>query len=110
MKQRDIWIVDLNPIKGSEQQGVRPVVVVSGNAMNGNLGICIVCPLSTKIKEYAGCLVLSKDSLNGLDKDSEVITFQIRTNSGERFIRKIGEINIVQLEVIKKGLNEILTY
>ena len=110
MKQRDIWLVDLNPIKGSEQQGVRPVVVVSGNAMNENLGICIVCPLSTKIKKYAGCLLLTKDSLNGLDQDSEVITFQIITISGERFIRKIGEINLAQLEVIKKGLNEIMTY
>lgn len=110
MKQREIWLVNLNPIKGSEQQGVRPVVVVSGNAMNDNLGICIACPLSSKIKKYAGCLVLTKNEVNGLDQDSEVITFQIRTISGERFIRKIGEITVFELEIIKKGLNEILTY
>lgn len=110
MKQREIWLVDLNPIKGSEQRGVRPVIVVSGNAMNDNLGICIICPLSTKIKKYAGCLVITKDPVNGLDQDSEVITFQIRTISGERFIRKIGEITMAQLTVIRRGLNEILTY
>lgn len=39
MKQCENWLVDLNPIKGSEQRGVRPVVIVSGNAMNDNLGI-----------------------------------------------------------------------
>jgi len=110
MKQREIWLVNLNPIKGSEQQGVRPVVVVSGNVMNDNLGICIVCPLSSKIKQYAGCLVLTKNLVNGLGKDSEVITFQIRTISGERFIRKMGEITLLELEIIKKGLNEILTF
>jgi len=48
MKQRDIWMADLNPLKGSEQQGIRPVVIVSGNAMNDNLGICIICRLPLK--------------------------------------------------------------
>jgi len=109
MKQREIWLVDLNPVKGSEQKGVRPVVV-SGNAMNSNLGICIACPLSTKIKHFAGCVVLTKDASNGLADDSEVITFQIRTITRERFIKKIGEISIEQLAAIKFGLSEILTY
>ena len=54
MKQREIWITDLNPVKGSEQRGISPVVVLSGNAMNSNLDVCIVCPLSSKIKNYAG--------------------------------------------------------
>jgi mRNA interferase MazF len=110
MKQREIWMADLNPVKGSEQQGIRPVVIISGNAMNDNPGICIVCPLSSRIKKYAGCLVLKKDSLNGLETDSEVITFQVRTISGERLIKKIGEITKAQLDVLKAGLQEILTY
>ncbi len=110
MKQREIWLADLNPVKGSEQQGVRPVVVLSGNSMNLNLNVCIVCPLSSKIKNYAGCLVLKSDLLNGLEEDSEIITFQVRTISGQRLIRKIGEITDKQLETVKKGLNEILTY
>lgn len=110
MKQREIWLADLNPVKGSEQQGIRPVVVLSGNAMNDNLNICIVCPLSSKIKNYAGCLVLNSDTLNGLEMNSEIITFQIRTISGERLIRKLGEITVNQLDTVKKGLNEILIY
>ena len=110
MKQREIWLADLNPVKGSEQQGIRPIVVVSGNAMNNNLNVCIVCPLSSKIKNYAGCLVLKSDAINGLESDSEAITFQIRAISGQRLIRKIGEITITQFNIIKKGLNEILTY
>jgi mRNA interferase MazF len=110
MKQREIWLVDLNPIKGSEQSGIRPVVVVSGDAMNKNLGLCIVCPLSSRIKNFAGCIVLIKDSINGLDVDSEVLSFQIRTISSKRAIQKLGEISKPQLQTIKKGIMEIMTY
>jgi len=110
MKQREIWLADLNPVKGSEQRGIRPVVVLSGNAMNSNLDVCIVCPLSSKIKNYAGCLVLKIDAVNGLEVDSEIITFQIRTISGQRLIRKLGEITVKQFDIVKHGLNEILTY
>jgi mRNA interferase MazF len=110
MKQGEIWLADLNPVKGSEQKGIRPVVIVSGNAMNESLGVCIVCPVNSKIKHYAGCMVLKKDRTNGLDQDSEVITFQIRTISGERLRRNIGMITTRQLEHLKAGLNEILTY
>ena len=110
MKQREIWLADLNPVRGSEQKGVRPVVIISGNAMNDNLGICIICPLSSKIKNYAGCVVIHKDTINKLDNDSEIITFQVRTISGERLVSRIGEISKSQLDQLKKGLTEILTY
>ena len=110
MKQREIWLADLSPVKGSEQRGIRPVVVLSGNSMNSNLDVCIVCPISSKIKNYAGCLVLKSDTATGLEVDSEIITFQISTISGQRLIRKIGEITVKQFNDVKLGLNEILTY
>lgn len=110
MTQKDIWLIDFNPVKGSEQRGVRPGVVISGNAMNDNLGIAIVCPLSSKIKFYAGCSILRADTHNGLNTDSEVLVFQVRTVSKERFVQKLGVVNDTQLGEILKGLNEILTY
>ena len=78
--------------------------------MNDNLEIGIVCPLSTKIKNLAGCLVLQKKTVSGLDYDSEVLTFQIRTISKERLTKKIGEITTEEFNKLKKGLNEVLTY
>jgi mRNA interferase MazF len=110
MKQRDIYWADLQPVKGSEQSGRRPVVIISGNAMNDNFDIVICCPLSTHIKNYAGCVVIKKDPVNNLKSDSEIITFQIRTVSKERFSKKIGEITTEQLKQILLGLNEILYY
>jgi mRNA interferase MazF len=110
MKQGEIWMANLNPSEGSEQRGIRPVVIISGNAMNNNLAISIVCPLTAKVKNYAGCLVLTKDAVNGLDQDSEVITFQVRTVAHARLIRKTGHVTSAQLEKIKSGLGEILKY
>lgn len=110
MKQKDVYIADLNPIKGSEQKGVRPIVIISGNAMNDNLEICIACPLTSNIKGYAGSVFIPKDKLNNLDQDSEAITFQIRSISKSRLLQKIGEISNSQLQEIKTKLNEVLTY
>jgi mRNA interferase MazF len=110
MKQREIYLADLNPTKGSEQRGIRPVVVISGNAMNDHLGIAITCPLSTKIKNYAGCIVLKPNRENGLSETSEVLTFQIRTVAKERLIKKQGTISEKELGTIIQGLNEVLTF
>ncbi len=110
MKQGGIWLADLHPVVGSEQKGIRPVVIISGNAMNDNLEISIICPLSSKIKNFAGCIVLTPDSENGLDMESEVISFQVRTISQSRLIRKLGGITAEQLKQIKKGLGEVLKY
>lgn len=52
MNRGDVYIVILNPIKGSEQQGVRECVVVSPESMNSNLNTVIVVPLSTKKKDW----------------------------------------------------------
>jgi mRNA interferase MazF len=110
MKQRDIYLANLNPTKGSEQQGTRPVVVISGNAMNQNLEVAIVCPLTTAAKGYAGCVKIMPNERNNLETTSDIITFQIRTISKERLIRKIGEITNSELTEAKKKLIEVLTY
>ena len=110
MKQKDICLVDLNPIKGSEQSGVRPVIIISGDTMNEHLGVCIICPLSGKVKHYASCVVIKKSAKNKLTQDSEAIPFQIRTVSKERFIKKVGEITSDELEQIFQGLSDVLRY
>lgn len=110
MKQREIWYADLNPVQGSEQRGIRPVVIISGNAMNDHSGICIVCPLTSKLKNFAGCILLQPDNTNNLTQISEVLTFQIRTVAKQRLTNKIGEITQGQLEAIKMGLQGVLTY
>ena len=110
MLQKDIYWANLNPTTGKEQKGKRPVVVISGNTMNKNFGVSIICPISSKIKNYAGCVRLEKNKVNKLKENSEIITFQIRAISKERMIKKTGEITDEQLKEIFYALNEIFYY
>ncbi|MES1218040.1 MAG: type II toxin-antitoxin system PemK/MazF family toxin [Bacteroidota bacterium] len=110
MWQKEIWMADLEPIKGREQGGRRLVVIISGNTMNEHYAVRIICPLSSQVKNFAGCVLLKKDKINRLPKDSEVLTFQLRTISTSRLIKKIGQVTPEQLRQIRLFLNEILTY
>ncbi len=110
MKQCEIWYADLNPVRGSEQQGFRPVVIVSGNMLNQYLPVVIVCPLTSKIKNYKGNIYLEPDNRNGLTEPSEIMVFHIRSVSKERLVRKIGEITGKQLAELKQGLDDIMRY
>ncbi|MEO6884537.1 MAG: type II toxin-antitoxin system PemK/MazF family toxin [Bacteroidia bacterium] len=110
MKQGEIWYANLNPIKGQEQAGVRPVVIISGNLLNTHLHIVICCPLTSKIKNYKGNVVLQPTTKNKLKQLSEILVFHIRSISKERLTKKIGEITTNELLIIKQTLNEIMDY
>jgi len=110
LKQGEIWFTNLNPTKGSEQAGFRPVVIISGNLLNTHLSVIITCPLTSKIKNYKGNVVLEPNDKNKLTKKSEVLTFHIRSISKNRFVRKIGSIDTKELALIKQCLNDILRY
>jgi mRNA interferase MazF len=110
IRQGEIWQADLNPVKGSEQAGFRPVVVLSGNLLNQHLAVVIVVPLTTKIKNYKGNPILKTSSMNGLKAESEMLIFHIRSVSKDRLIQKVGNINPVELTQATKTLNDILKY
>ena len=87
MKQGEIWYADLNPVKGSEQSGRRPIVIVSGDTLNDTLPIIIVVPLTSKIKSYPTCVLINPNRMNGLKKSAEAIPFQVRTIAKKRLTK-----------------------
>jgi mRNA interferase MazF len=110
MLQGEIWFADLNPTKGSEQSGKRPVVIISGDTLNDALPIVIVAPITSRIKSYPTCVLLLASKTNGLKKDSEVVPFQIRAISKKRLTKRIGNITGNELREIFKGLFLALTH
>jgi mRNA interferase MazF len=110
MRQGEIWYANLNPAKGSEQAGFRPVLILSGNLLNQHLPIVIVAPLTTRIKNYKGNPVLQPKKENGLKSESEVLVFHIRSVSKDRLVEKAGNIEKNELAQAIKTLNDILTY
>ncbi len=110
MKQGEIWYANLNPSKGSEQAGLRPVVVVSGNLLNQHLNIVLAVPLTTKVKHYKGNPELSPTKMNGLKSESEMLVFHIRSISKDRLTRRLGAVEPAELTQFIKTLNDILRY
>lgn len=110
MRQGEIWELYLSPVKGSEQGGRRPAVIISGNLLNTHLQIVIVCPLTTKIKNYKGNVILEPSKGNGQIELSEILIFHVRSVSKERLKNKIGSITAKQLSEIKQTLDDILRY
>jgi mRNA interferase MazF len=108
MKQGEIWFADLNPTKGSEQAGFRPIVILSGNLLNKYLPIVISAPLTTKIKNYQGNPVIEPNDRNGLTKNSELMMFDIQSISKERLVRKVGEISSSELEMAIQTLGDLM--
>lgn len=110
MKQAEIWDVNFNPTKGREQRGIRPAVIISGNVMNDNSSLIIVCPLTSKVKNLRGNIILNPDKSNGLDSTSEVLTYHVKSISKQRLNKRRGVISESELELLIENLNKILIY
>ncbi|MEO5789336.1 type II toxin-antitoxin system PemK/MazF family toxin [Gelidibacter sp.] len=108
MRQGEIWNVYLDPIKGNEQAGNRPAIVISGNLMNANSDLAIICPLTSSLKGYKGHPILKPNKTNGLEVTTEVLVFQIRTLSKLRFKKRIGTASAEDVSKIKETLDDIL--
>jgi mRNA interferase MazF len=99
-----------DPVEGSEQAGHRPAVIISGNVLNTYLRVVIVCPLTTRVKNYKGNVVIHPNTLNGLKDPSEILTFHVRSVSKSCLKAKIGEISKDELAQVKQGLADMLRY
>lgn len=109
MKQGEIWYAALGP-KGSEQDGLRPVLIVSGNLLNTYAPVVICVPLTTKIKNYKGNPVLEPSTTNGLNQTSEVLVSHIRSMSKERLFKKVGQLTPDIITSIRNTLDDLMTY
>ena len=110
MSQGEIWWTDLNPTQGREQNGRRPVLIISGNLLNRYLEVVIVVPLTTRIKGYKGNPILEPNTKNQLNSLSEALVFHVRSVSKDRLIEKIGEVEPETILQIKETLQDILTF
>ena len=110
MKKGEIWLASLDPSQDKEQKGFRPVIIISGDAMNDNLGLVIICPLTSRLKNFIGNIILEPSNENGLSVTSEVLVFHIRSISQKRLVTKLGIVTGTQISSIVDNLNKILRF
>lgn len=103
----DIIWGDLNPTKGREQAGVRPVLIVSHDVFNERSGTVIAMAITSQHQRAGFPLTLEIKSVK-LPKQSWLKISQIRTLSVKRLRRKIGRISPEELDKAIVGLYEII--
>ena len=103
----NIYWADLNPVIGSEQGGLRPVLVLSHNVFNERSGTVIAVALTSQPQRAGFPLTLELNEKN-LPKKSWVKMSQIRTLSIKRIGKKIATASDEELSLIIEGLNEII--
>jgi mRNA interferase MazF len=103
----DIFWADLDPSKGSEQAGRRPVLILSNDIFNERSGTVIAMALTSQPQRAGFPLTMELNAAN-LPKKSWIKISQIRTLSVQRLNGKIGSIEVGEIERAIVGLNQIL--
>jgi mRNA interferase MazF len=94
IKRGEIVLADLNPSRGSEQGGIRPVLIIQNNEGNDNSPTTIVAPITSKklTKEFATNVFISKED-SKLNNDSTILLNQIKTIDKRRIVNKLYPLN-----------------
>jgi len=103
----NIYWADLNPVIGSEQGGLRPVLILSHNVFNERSGTVIAVAITSQ-PQRAGFPLTLELTDSELPKRSWVKIGQIRTLSVKRMRKKIATISEEQLSLVIEGFNEII--
>jgi mRNA interferase MazF len=101
-----VW-AELSPVKGREQAGRRPVLVLSHDVFNERSGTVIAMALTGQ-PQRAGFPLTLELEVRGLPKKSWVKIGQVRTLSVERIGRRLGRVSPETLDQVIDGLNEII--
>ena len=104
----EIYWADLNPVKGHEQAGFRPVVIISHNIFNDRSGTIIAIAITSQPQKAGFPLTFELTSGN-LPKKSWVKISQVRTLSTARLQDRIGQVEPEELRLLIEGLKEIVS-
>lgn len=98
---------DLNPTRGHEQAGLRPVLILSQDIFNQSSGTVIAVALTSR-EPRAGFPLTLESKAKGLPKRSWIKISQIRTLATERIGKRIAEASHLEMLRVLEGLDEII--
>ena len=105
IKRGELYYADLSPVVGSEQGGVRPVLVVQNDIGNKYSPTVIVAAVTSKINKAKLPTHIALSAYTyGLEKDSVILLEQIRTLDKSRLKHKIGGISNSLMKEVDKAL------
>lgn len=102
-KRGEIWLVNFNPGRGSEQKGIRPALIVQNDTGNQYASTTIVAAITTTLKKYPVTVITDKGK-GGLKEPSMVNLAQVLTIDKERLIKKLGQLWADKMQEIDEAI------
>lgn len=105
VKRGELYFADLSPVVGSEQGGIRPVLVVQNDIGNKYSPTVITAAITSKLNKAKLPTHIELPSKEyGLEKDSVVLLEQIRTIDKVRLKEKIGELSQIKMNQVNRAM------
>lgn len=104
--RNDVWLVNFDPTVGDEIKKSRPAIVVNRNLDIG-LNLFIIVPVTKWHEDFSklGWIInIPATNQNGLKVNSAINCFRVRSLSGDRFIKKLGQISDEEINEIANGI------
>ena len=109
IKQFEVWIADLNPMRGTETGKIRPVVILQTDLLNSFHPSTIICPISTNVQPDSDLLrVHLKKGIAKLNEDCDILIDRIRAIDNKRLLKRLGALPIELENKIKENISVIL--
>lgn len=105
VRRFDIWLVNLDPMQGSETRKTGPCVVVSPDEMNRHIRTVIIAPMTSRRRDYPTRVDLTFQRTRG-----QVVLDQIRTVDKSRLTRKLGHLSEVRAHAVAGVLVEMFSH
>jgi len=102
-KRGEVWLVNWNPARGSEQAGKRPALVIQNDIGNEKAPTTIVAAISSSVKIYPMNVEI-KPPDGGLDRPSIIKTSQILTVTKQRLEKRLGRVSKVRMDAVDKAI------
>ena len=105
VRRYDIYLVNLDPTRGSEIQKMRPCVVISPDEMNRYIRTVIIAPMTSTQRDYP-----SRVSVTFQRKKGQVVLDQIRTVDKSRLVKRLGVLPDARTREVAGVLQEMFAY
>ncbi|MDO8684995.1 MAG: type II toxin-antitoxin system PemK/MazF family toxin [Armatimonadota bacterium] len=98
----EVYLVNLDPVIGSEIQKTRPCVIISPDEMNAHIATVIIAPMTTKGRPYP-----TRVSCRFQRKQAQVVLDQIRTVDKSRLVKRLGTLDDATRAAVLNTLGEM---
>ncbi|MEK6599937.1 MAG: type II toxin-antitoxin system PemK/MazF family toxin [Deltaproteobacteria bacterium] len=102
-KRGEIWLVNFNPGRGSEQKGIRPALIIQNDTGNQHASTTVIAAITTTLKKYPVTVLIDKGE-GGLKEPSMANISQVLTIDKERLIKKLGQLGTDTMQEIDEAI------